>query len=134
MSLLKKLKKPSQQENQKWISSDSEARLSIDLYETEQDIVIQSTIAGVKAKDLDISIEDEMLTIKGKRQKQEHEDSSERKYLYQECYWGAFTRKIILPEEVDASKIKAVIEEGVLTLKIPKIKKEEKKKVKILEK
>ena len=134
MPLLKKLKKPSQQENQKWISSDSEARLSIDLYETEQDIVIQSTIAGVKAKDLDISIEDEMLTIKGKRQKQEHEDSSERKYLYQECYWGAFTRKIILPEEVDASKIKAVIEEGVLTLKIPKIKKEEKKKVKILEK
>jgi len=134
MSLLKKLKKPSQQENQKWISLDSEARLSIDLYETEQDIVIQSTIAGVKAKDLDISVEDEMLTIRGKRQKQEHEDPSERKYLYQECYWGAFTRKIILPEEVDASKIKAVIEEGVLTLRIPKIKKEEKKKVKILEK
>jgi len=134
MSLLKKLKKPSQQENQKWISLDSEARLSIDLYETEQDIVIQSTIAGVKAKDLDISVEDEMLTIRGKRQKQEHEDPSERKYLYQECYWGAFARKIILPEEVDASKIKAVIEEGVLTLRIPKIKKEEKKKVKILEK
>ena len=134
MPLFKKLKKPSQQENQKWISSDSEARLSIDLYETEQDIVIQSTIAGVKAKDLDISIEDEMLTIKGKRQKQEHEDSSEKKYLYQECYWGAFTRKIMLPEEVDALKIKAVIEEGVLTLRIPKIKKEEKKKIKILEK
>jgi len=134
MSLFKKLKKPSQQENQKWISSNSEARLSIDLYETEQDIVIQSTIAGVKAKDLDISVEDEMLTIKGKRQKQEHEDPSEKKYLYQECYWGAFTRKIMLPEEVDASKIKAVIEEGVLTLRIPKIKKEEKKKIKILEK
>ena len=134
MSLFKKLKKPSQQENQKWISSNSEARLSIDLYETEQDIVIQSTIAGVKAKDLDISVEDEMLTIKGKRQKQEHEDLSEKKYLYQECYWGAFTRKIMLPEEVDASKIKAVIEEGVLTLRIPKIKKEEKKKIKILEK
>lgn len=132
MSLLKKTSQ--NPEKEEWISSQKkEAKLSIDLYETEVNLVVQSTISGVKAKDLDISVENEMLIIKGLRERPQKE-LSEREYLYQECYWGNFSRKVTLPEEVDPSKIKASMDDGVLTITIPKVKREEKKKVKVVEK
>ncbi len=108
------------------------AELSIDLYETDDDIVLQSTIAGIKAKDLDISIEDNMLIIKGIRKKPESD--SFKKYLYQECYWGPFLKKIILPEKIDPAKIKAIVEEGILTVRVAKIEKKNKRKIEIKEK
>jgi len=112
--------------------SEKRAELSIDLYETDDDIVLQSTIAGIKAKDLDISIEDNMLIIKGARKKSESDSS--KKYLYQECYWGPFSKKIILPEEIDPAKIKAIVEEGILTVRVAKIKKKNTRKIEIREK
>ena len=112
--------------------SEKGAELSIDLYETDDDIVLQSTIAGIKAKDLDISIENNMLIIKGNRKKPESD--SFKKYLYQECYWGPFLKKIILPEKIDSNKIKAIVEEGILTVRVAKIEKKNKKKIEIEEK
>jgi HSP20 family protein len=68
-----------------------------------------------------------MVTIKGSRAEQTEE--SGKKYYYQECYWGSFSRQIILPEEVDSGKAEAAMKDGILTLRIPKIHKVQKKKV-----
>jgi len=106
---------------------DSEGELTVDVYQTDKEIVIQSAIGGIEQKDLDISIEKDMITIKGRREKQFEE--KERNYFYQECYWGRFSRKIILPVEVNSSKINASMKNGILTIRIPKI--EGKKKTKI---
>jgi len=102
-------------------------QLTIDVYETDGDFVIQSTIAGIKAEDLDISVEDELVTIRGTRQKTAEGEG--KNYFYQECYWGEFSRQVILPEEVDGSRAEAAVKNGVLTLRIPKIRKVKKKKI-----
>ena len=105
-----------------WLKEDfEEGQLSIDVYETEKNIIIKSTIAGVKPEDLDITIDNDMLTIRGKRHDEEEKEG--RNYLYQECYWGSFSRSVILPVEVDAKKIDASLENGVLTIVLKKIKK-----------
>lgn len=95
-----------------------EGQLSIDVYQTPGEIVIKSTIAGVKPEDIDISINNDMLTIRGHRSmdKKIREDD----YLYRECYWGSFSRSIILPVEVEGEKIEAELENGVLTVTLPK--------------
>lgn len=108
---------------------DFEGELAIDVYETDGYFIVQSTIAGVKAGDLDITIENDIVTIRGSREKQVSEES--KKYYYQECYWGAFSRQVILPEEVEGSKAEAAIKDGVLTLKIPKIARVQKRKIAI---
>jgi HSP20 family protein len=115
---------------QGWLKEDfEEGQLSIDVYETEKNIIIKSTIAGVKPDDLDITIDNDMLTIRGHR----HDEAAEegRNYLYQECYWGSFSRSVILPVEVDAKKIDAALENGVLTVTLKKVKKAKKVGVKI---
>jgi len=113
-----------------WLKEDfEEGQLSIDVYETEKNIVIKSTIAGVKPEDLDITIDNDMLTIRGHRHDEAEEEG--RDYLYQECYWGSFSRSVILPVEVDAKKIDASLENGVLTITLKKIKKSAKVGVKI---
>lgn len=122
----KKEKKPSKLEP-KDLVSEEEGQLAIDVFETDSDIVVQSTIGGIEAKDLDIDIEDDMVTIRGSRENKIEKEG--KKYFYQECYWGSFMRKVILPEEVDASKAKAVVKEGILTLTMPKIHRKTKKKI-----
>jgi HSP20 family protein len=108
-----------------WQPADfEEGQLSIDVYETEKNIIIKSTIAGAKPDDLDITIDNDMLTIRGKRHDEAEEEG--RNYLYQECYWGSFSRSVILPVEVDAKKIDASLENGVLTIALNKIKKAKK--------
>lgn len=107
--------------------SREEGQLAIDVYETEDDIVVQSAIGGIKAEDLDIAIENDMVTIRGARENKIEKEG--KKYFYQECYWGSFMRKVILPEEVDAGRAKAVIKEGILTLSMPKIHRKTKKKI-----
>jgi HSP20 family protein len=104
-----------------------EGALTIDVYQTDNDIVIVSTIAGVTAKDLDVSITNDMVTISGERKnlvkvKQEN-------YFYQECYWGPFSRSVILPIDVDAEKSGAELKDGVLTITLPKSEKVKIKKI-----
>ena len=117
---------------EQWPLQNNEGELAIDAYETERDFVIQSPIAGVAAKDLDISMEDDMLIIRGKREKVETVEKEN--YFQQECFWGSFSKKIILPEKVKISQAKATVKNGVLTLKIPKASKTTTKKISISDK
>jgi HSP20 family protein len=113
------------EDKEKWFQPEGE--LAVDVYQTEEEIVIQSTIAGIKPESLDISVENDVVTIRGIRERPE--EAGERDYFYQECYWGPFSRKIILPEETDPSRTDATMKEGVLTIRIPKIQKEKKRNV-----
>jgi len=116
-----------------WIDDDyEEGQLSIDVYQTPKSIVIKSTIAGVNPEDIDISINNDMLTIRGKRE--EKEEIKEENYLYKECYWGSFSRSVILPVEVEANKIDAILENGVLSITLPKAKASKQISVRVKEK
>ncbi|MCZ2846027.1 MAG: Hsp20/alpha crystallin family protein [Candidatus Bathyarchaeota archaeon] len=98
-----------------------EGQLAVDVFQTESEIVVQSTIAGVKAEDLDITIQNDMVTVKGERKRRS--EVTQDNYFYQECYWGPFSRSIILPEEVKADEARAELKDGVLTLHLPKSEK-----------
>jgi HSP20 family protein len=117
---------------EQWLEDDNEGELTIDAYETEKEFVIESTIAGVESKDLDISIEDDMLTIRGKRERVQN--TEKRNYFQKECFWGNFSKKIILPEKVKIAQAKAVIKNGVLILRIPKANQKITKKIEITDK
>ena len=110
-------------ESQDWMEADGQ--LAIDVYQTKDFFVVQAPVAGIKPEDLDISVENDFLIIKGKREKTE--EIQEKDYFYQECYWGSFSRKVSLPENLDSSKIKASLRKGILIVKIPKITKRFKK-------
>src|SRR4030042_4234007 len=108
---------------------DAEGQLTIDVYQTESEIVIKSTIAGVKPEDLDVSINNDMVTIKGER-KNEEEIMGEN-YYYQECYWGQFSRSVVLPVEVLAEKAEASLKNGILTIRLPKADMTKAKKIQV---
>lgn len=108
---------PSYQEEPQY-TNDAEGQLTIDVYQTDNEIVIKSTIAGVKPEDLDVSINNDMVTIKGDRKNDEvvHAEN----YYYQECYWGQFSRSVILPVDIIADKAEASLKNGILTIRLPK--------------
>ena len=108
---------------------DGEGQLTIDLYQTPDEIILESPIAGVKPEDLDISITAESVTVKGSRQKERKVKDED--YFYQETYWGRFSRSIILPQEVDAEKAEATIKNGVLSIRLPKLNRQRSKKLKV---
>lgn len=114
-----------------WLESqeETEGQLTLDVFQDADNIVIKSTIAGVRPEDLDISINNDMLTIKGERRKEE--TVKEDDYFYQECYWGAFSRSVILPMEVETDKIEALLKDGVLTIKLPKSRKAKARKIQV---
>ena len=107
----------------------NEGHLTVDVYQTEDEIIVQSTIAGASADDIDISVTTDMVTIKGRRLPEEHIKPSD--YFHQELYWGPFSRAIILPEDVDADSAKASYKNGILTVKLPKLEKLRTKKIKV---
>jgi len=109
---------------EKWL--EPEGQLAIDVYQTKNELVVQSAIAGVKPENLDISMEDDVLIIRGNR---ERLPEQEENYFTQECYWGPFSREVILPVEVDPGRVEAVMKEGILTIRIPKISRERKRKI-----
>ncbi|TET84937.1 MAG: Hsp20/alpha crystallin family protein [Candidatus Nealsonbacteria bacterium] len=117
---------------EKWF--EPEGQLAIDVYQTENELIIQSAIAGVKPENLDISMEDDVITIRGRREKS-FEDAihptAPENYFAQECYWGLFSREVILPVEVDPGRVEATMKEGILTIRIPKILRERKRKINI---
>ncbi|MCX6763299.1 MAG: Hsp20/alpha crystallin family protein [Candidatus Moranbacteria bacterium] len=120
--------KPMQEES--LTSGDgSEGQLTIDVYQTDTEIVIKSTIAGVKPEDLDVSISNDMLTIRGERKKEEQ--TPEENYYYQECYWGMFSRSVILPVDVLVDKIEASMKNGILTIRLPKSDTNKTKKIQV---
>lgn len=98
---------------------DPEGELVVDVYETDTSFVVLAAIAGILIKDMDISIEKDMMIIKGNRC-DPHAEGPDKKYFYQECYWGPFSRKIVLPENINIDEADAQMEKGLLTIKIPK--------------
>lgn len=112
-----------------FLEEESEGQLTIDVYQTDDDIIIESTVAGVEPDDLDIDISSESVTIRGERRRSN--EVSEENYLYQECYWGKFSRSIILPQEIDPDKAKAEFKNGVLRVRLPKIAKGKMRKLKV---
>ncbi|MFA5080576.1 MAG: Hsp20/alpha crystallin family protein [Candidatus Paceibacterota bacterium] len=117
---------PDFEENPKW-SNNEEGRLVVDVYETDHDLVIQAAIAGIKTEELDIALENDMMIIKGERI--DPSALKDKKYFIKECYFGSFSREIILPREIDTSKIKAEIKEGILTIKMPKVERAKNKRI-----
>jgi HSP20 family protein len=116
-----------------WLNDGyEEGQLSIDIYQTPVKLIIKSTIAGVKPNDIDISINNDMLTIRGKREMPDEINNDD--YLYRECYWGPFSRSVILPVEVKADKIDAYLEDGILTINLPKAKSAKQFSIKVKEK
>ncbi|MBD3300397.1 MAG: Hsp20 family protein [Candidatus Moranbacteria bacterium] len=111
------------------IVSDQEGQLTIDVYQTDSDIVIKSTIAGVKPENLDVQINNDMVTIKGERIQEEEVSNDD--YYYQECYWGAFSRSIILPVDIQASKSEASLKNGILTIRLPKASSAKARKIQV---
>lgn len=111
-----------------WVD-EVEGQLAIDVYQTPKEVIIKAPIAGVKAEDVEIGINDDVITIKGSR-KQEKEVSGDDYYV-QECYWGAFSRSVILPVSVDANKTKAKMKDGILEVTLPKITGIKSKKIKV---
>ncbi|OIO50158.1 hypothetical protein COZ78_02460 [bacterium (Candidatus Gribaldobacteria) CG_4_8_14_3_um_filter_42_11] len=106
-----------------WLKS--KGQLAVDVFQTENEFCVQAPIAGVEQGDIDIAIENEMLIIRGERR--EPLAGKEKKYFYQECYWGPFSRQIILPEDANHEKIKASLKSGILVIRIPKTEPKKKK-------
>lgn len=102
---------------------EEEGQLAVDVYQDKGNIIIKSTIAGVEPEDVDITFDNDMITIRGKRKKDR--TIMDGDYFYQECYWGSFSRSIILPVDVETDKIKATIRNGILTITLPKAKKKD---------
>jgi HSP20 family protein len=128
---VKKIEIP-EEEEKSWLQEadeGEEGQLTIDVYQTPNEVVIKSTVAGVKPEDIDISFTNDMITVRGRRKKEE--EISTEDYYYQELYWGAFSRSVILPVEVDVDKAKAEIKNGILTVRLPKSEKIKTKKIRV---
>ena len=110
----------------KW--NASEGQLVVDVYETSKELVVQSAIAGVKNENIDIALENDILVIKGDRTNPISEDE-EKNYFTRECYFGPFYREIIIPREIDTSRIDASVKNGMITIRLPKIERAKNKKI-----
>jgi HSP20 family protein len=111
------------------LSKETEGQLTVDVCQTDSEIIIQSTVAGVLPEDLEINITAESVTIRGKREREEKVEAKD--YLYQECFWGSFSRSIILPQEIDPDRAVATLKNGVLTIRLPKVDRQKAKKIKV---
>ncbi len=104
-------------------------QLAVDVYETADQLVIKARTAGVNKNDLDVSIADGVLTISGTLSS--GDDTAATKWHVQECYWGEFSRTLVLPVQVKEDEVKAVLKDGVLTITFNKVKQEQAHKIQI---
>ncbi len=105
-------------------------QLAVDVYETRERLIVKARTAGVNKNDLDVSISDNQLTIRGTLSSGT-EDGVEN-YFLQECYWGEFSRSIALPVPVKEDEIEAVLKDGVLTISFSKVQQDTVKKIQVL--
>lgn len=106
-----------------------EGELSVDVYQTPTEIIIEAMVAGVKPEDLHLSITRDMVTIKGRRDGNTQITGDD--YFYKELYWGTFTRTILLPHEVEIEEAEAVEKHGLLIIRLPKVDKARQQKLKV---
>lgn len=110
-------------------SAELPGQLALDVYETKEKLVVKCRVAGVNKEDLDVSISDNTLTIRGTLSAGVEEDVEN--YFVQECYWGEFARSITLPAPVKEDEIQAVLKDGVLTVSFTKLQQDTVKKIAI---
>ena len=120
-----------QPQAEEWMNEEEfEGQLAVDVYQTKDKIVVKAPIAGVKPEDIDVAISEDVVTIRGDR-KDEFAVEKDNYYV-QECFWGSFSRSVILPTSTVAEKAEASLKDGVLTIQIPKVVQEDKiKKIKV---
>lgn len=117
--------------NEDWDEEEAlPGQLALDVYETKEKLIVKARTAGVNKNDLDVSIADNTLTIRGTLSAGEEADVEN--YFLQECYWGEFSRSIALPIPVKEDEIEAILKEGVLTIAFTKVKQDTVKKIQIL--
>lgn len=109
---------------------DFPGQLAVDVYETEEKLVVKARTAGVNKEELDVSISDGILTISGTLSS--GDDSAATNWHIQECYWGEFSRTLALPVAVKEDEVEAVLKDGVLTISFAKVKQEQAKKIQVL--
>lgn len=115
---------------QDWLSqAQTEGNLAVDIYQTQNDIVVKAPVAGVNESDIDITVQPEQISIRGERK--EEREVAEDNYHTRECYWGAFSRTVSFPVEGDPEGARATFKNGILTVRIPKSKKNQSVKLKI---
>lgn len=114
-----------------WDEEDAvPGQLAVDVYETKERLVVKARTAGVNKSDLDVSIADNTLSIRGTLSAGNEDDVEN--YFVQECYWGEFSRSIALPVPVKEEEIEAVLKDGVLTVSFTKVKQDTVKKIQVL--
>lgn len=111
------------------VQEDTAGELAVDVYQTPDAIVVKALIAGVQPSTIDIALTREMLTITGQRS--DEKEVEEEHYYQKELYWGAFSRTILLPEEVDVDMAEASEKHGVLMIRLPKINKKRQTRLKV---
>lgn len=117
--------------NEEWDEDEAvPGQLAVDVFETKERLVVKARTAGVNKHDLDVSISDNTLTIRGTLSAGTEEDVEN--YFVQECYWGEFSRSIALPVPVKEDEIEALLKDGVLTVSFTKLKQDTVKKIEIL--
>lgn len=117
--------------NDEWDENeDLPGQLAVDVYETREKLVVKARTAGVNKNDLDVSISDNTLSIRGTLSAGNEDDVEN--YFVQECYWGEFSRSIALPVPVREEEIEAVLKDGVLTISFAKVKQDTIKKIQVL--
>lgn len=109
---------------------DFPGQLAVDVYETEEKLVVKARTAGVNKDELDVSISDGILTISGTLSSGDEAGASN--WHIQECYWGEFSRTLALPVAVKEDEVEAVLKDGVLTITFSKVKQEQAKKIQVL--
>jgi HSP20 family protein len=117
-------------DNEEWDEEPVAGQLAVDVYETKEKLVVKGRVAGVNKSELDVSISDNTLTIRGTLSAGNEEGVEN--YFLQECYWGEFSRSIVLPVPVKEDEIEAVLKDGVLTVSFAKVKQDTVKKIEVL--
>lgn len=107
-----------------------QGQLAVDVYETREKLIVKARTAGVNKSELDVSIADNTLTIRGTLSAGTEDDVEN--YFAQECYWGEFSRSIALPVPVKEEEIEAMLKDGVLTIGFTKVKQDTVKKIQVL--
>lgn len=115
--------------DESWSSQEPSGELAVDVFQTNDAIVVKAFIAGVQPTTIDISLTREMLTISGERS--DEREVEEENYFQRELYWGSFSRTILLPEEVDVDMAEASEKHGILMIRLPKINKGKQTKLKV---
>jgi HSP20 family protein len=122
---------PSEPAEDQWDEEEGVAgQLAVDVYETKEKLFVKGRVAGVNKADLDVSIADNTLTIRGTLSAGSEEGVEN--YFLQECYWGEFSRSLVLPVPVKEEEIEAVLKDGVLTISFAKVKQDTVKKIEVL--